>query len=196
MPIKYDRKTARYRTAGGRFVSPREVRKTIDKTFETVKKDMRVLGEALTTGGIDLRTFQTLMREQLKISHSLAASIGRGGRRQMSLSDWGKVGGGLKKQYAYLNKLSAQIEKGLVSDVQIINRAAAYSHGVRLAYYGMTTIAETAGDATVCRRIIQSKEGCKECAYYASLGFIPIDEMPEVGSLICGVFCLCEIQFR
>ncbi len=196
MAIKYDPKTNRYRTAGGRFISPREVRKTIDKTFEVVKKDMRALGEALTTGGIDLRTFQTLMREKLKISHSLAASIGRGGRRQMSLSDWGKVGGGLKKQYAYLNNLSAQIEKGLVSDVQIINRAAAYSHGVRLAYYGMTTIAETAGDATMCRRIVNSKEGCAECAEYAAFGWIPIEEMPEIGELQCSVFCACLLEFR
>ncbi len=68
MPIKYDRKTNRYRAANGKFISPKAVRKIIDKTFEIVKRDMRVLGEALTTGGIDLRTFQTLMREQLKIS--------------------------------------------------------------------------------------------------------------------------------
>lgn len=195
MPITHNRKTNRF-TIGGKVYSPRDVRRQIDKLFEIVKSDMRGLGEALTTGGIDLSTFQILMAEKLRISHGLAASVGKGGREAMALSDWGKVGGGLKKQYGYLNNLARQIELGKVSDVQLINRAGAYSHGVRLAFYGLATVAEKANGAEYARRIINSKEGCPECATYADFGWIPVEEMPEIGSLICGVFCLCEVEFK
>ncbi len=150
----------------------------------------------MTVGGITVAAWHASVKDKLKTAHSLVASIGRGGRAQMSQSDWGRVGSGLKEQYSYLQKLALDIEAGKVDAAfQIERRTANYAGSLRPAYYGLATIAEMGGNATMARRVINSKEGCAECAYYAALGFIPIEEMPEIGELICGVFCLCEIEY-
>ncbi len=95
-----------------------------------------------------------------------------------------------------MDKLRRDIETGRAGGLQIEQRTAAYALGVRPAYYGLATVAEMAGDATLCRRVINSKEGCVECSEVASYEFIPIEEMPEIGSLVCGVWCLCEVEFK
>lgn len=193
--IVYDSKRKRYRDAKGRFISPRAVRRQIDRVTEVVRDDLKAIGKSLATGAVTIGAWQILMRDKLKTAHSLVSAIGKGGRKQMTNADWGKVGAGLKKQYSYLNRLAKDIELGkVVAAFQIERRSAAYAMSLRPAYYGLATVAEQAGDAILVRRVINSKEGCAECESYAD-DFIPIDEMPPIGSLQCSVFCLCTLEF-
>jgi hypothetical protein len=44
--------------------------------------------------------------------------------------------------------------------------------------------------------VLNAKESCSECRAAASRGFIEVDEMPPVGSLLCKSFCRCRIEFK
>lgn len=193
MPVSFDKKTNRYRAADGRFISPRRVRREVDKTVEIVRKDFRALGSALANKSISVVEFHIQMEKQLRIAHSLTAAIGRGGRKAMTAKDWGAVGNDLKKEYGYLNKFVRDIEQGKVSPARLEARAANYAAGLRSGYYNSMTKGELAAGKSLVRRVINSKEGCAECASYTD--FIPIDDMPGIGELECQNRCLCELEF-
>lgn len=196
MPIRFDKRLNRYRAPSGQFISPERVRREIEKAVELVKTDMRAIGERLNRGEINLPQFQIEMTDALKAAHGLAASIGKGGRKQMTAKDWGAVGNDLKSQYKYLNRLAREIELGKVSPVQIANRAAAYGNGLRASFYRQTGENERDNGRTMAKRVVHSKEGCAECASWAAKGFVSIDEQPRIGGLICGSFCKCHLVYK
>lgn len=180
----------------GKFVSKKQIRASVDKTVEILRLDMRGLGKQLAMNKITLPEFQIQMRDKLKTAHSLTASIGRGGRKQMTNSDWATVGNNLKKQYGYLNKFALGLENGTISTASIESRAAAYAMSIREPFYKQQTKAEKLSGRTKCRRVLHAKESCSECASWAGRGFVEIDEQPDIGELICGNFCRCEIEYQ
>lgn len=196
MPIHYDKKTARYRGKNGQFISASSVKKQIEKVVEVVGKDMRGISQRFNEKKIDLKTWKKEMKEQIKTLHTLTASVGKGGRKSMTKSDWGKVGSEIKKQYAFLDKFASEIEKGKVTGAKLEYRASLYARAARKSFSSFEKDANSEAGKLKCRRIVHAKESCSDCLYYASLGYIDVDEMPDIGDLICGNGCKCELEYR
>ncbi len=135
------------------------------------------------------------MSELSKTILILSVAVGYGGRRQMGNREFGKIGAKVKKQNAFLDNFARLIELNKLSPPQIEHRASLYSKEARTGYFDAEREMITEAGKTMARRMINSREGCPECAKYAGFGFIPIDEMPEWGTLQCSVFCLCSIEY-
>jgi hypothetical protein len=191
--MKYDRKTARFRDEKGRFVTTETVRSQIEKVVDLVGRRNRDLTKRLNAGEIDLPSWKKQMRLNIKTLHTLSASVGRGGRRQMTKSDWGKVGSEIKKQYAYLDKFETAIKKRQISPLQAEFRATLYARSARTVFAQTEKVSNREAGKTLSRRVLHSSETCAECRDWASRGFV--EDQPALGSLICKSNCRCSIEY-
>lgn len=202
MPITYDKKTKRYKDSRGRFIPLKKVRFEIDKFIQEVAKKAGQIAVELTAGRIVIAVFQKQLRDVLKAAYTVAGSVAKGGWKQMSPSDWGKIGAKTKKQYGFLNNFALKIADGSLSIKQIEARAKSYPKSARTVYESSvmeahTDLAAELEDAEVlCERELHAKESCDECVDWASQGYIPVEDQPEIGSLECGDYCLCTIDYK
>lgn len=74
--------------------------------FNTTVDD---LARNLYDGKITLGFWEEEMRTQLRLLHTGAMAIGKGGWDNVTPSDWGKVGNILKEQYNYLHQFAKDI---------------------------------------------------------------------------------------
>lgn len=193
----WDTTIRRYRSAiGNHIVAHATIRRELEKFLAIVETDARGLAAKLVKGEIELADWQREMRDLLKASHTLAGAIGRGGREQMSKSDWGRVGGVSKKQYNFLERFATAIEQGTVTPSQIEYRAALYIKAARTTFYDGELESEKAGGRTMCRRRQRAKESCPECVEWAKKGWIEIEKMPRIGSLVCKQYCACFLEYK
>lgn len=191
--MNYDKKTNRYRDKKGRFVSPEQIRKQIEKVVDVVGRKNRSLTERLNKKQIDLSTWKKEMRQNLKNLHTLSGAVGRGGRKQMSKSDWGKVGAEVRKQYKFLDNFERDIKAGRVSPQMAEYRATLYGRSARSVHSKMEMVAN---EGRMCRRILHASESCAECRSWAGKGFVAVEDQPPIGGLICRSNCRCGIEYK
>lgn len=186
-------------------MSRKEIRAIIDKLTDYVTKRTKTLGAKVDAGEITTAAFNVEMRELLKSAHIIAASVGKGGRQQMTFSDWGKVGRKLNWQYKYLDRFTKKLERKVLSKANTVNRARTYVNAVYISYAQMfqesqMVSLEPSGDQTkdeniLVRLITNSDEGCPECAADEAEGWMKPEDMQELGTRICGDFCRCTLEF-
>lgn len=78
--------------------------------------------------------WRNAMRQEIKDEYIRQYLLGRGGRDQMTATDWGSVGGMLKEQYGHLDAFAAQVDAGALSEGQIRARARMYVASAREAF--------------------------------------------------------------
>ena len=195
MPITFDKSTGRFRDANGRFVAASRVHHEINKTVNKLENDLRLISSNLNQGKINLPEWQIQTANKLKIAHLSAAAIGKGGRKQMKVADWGKAGAAIREQYKFLNNFAREIERGKLSPNQISFRSASYAKAVRETFYKQEIELKKEAGFLYCRRILHAAESCVECFAWAAKGWVPIDEQPPIGGLLCRNFCRCELEY-
>jgi hypothetical protein len=199
MPHDYNAKTNQFTTARGRRIPVAEVRAAVDELVALVGERAADLGERYAAGKISIYDFHIEMRELLKAAHVVAASVGKGGYRRMTQADWGRVGAKLKSEYGYLAKLVRKIERGTLAKAHSAYRARKYAAGVVMSYHRtmrkerMRTPPDE--NRPQVRLVTHSKEGCSECAADESRGWVDPADMSELGTRICGNYCLCDLVF-
>lgn len=198
MPNVYNPNKKLYRNAQG-YIPRAKVRREIAKLTKHVQKEARRYARKYNAGG-NIAEFENDMRDLLKSAHIIAASVGRGGRERMTQRDWGVVGAKIKWQYGFLAKFAAKVAKGVTQAISEY-RAASYASAIYISY--QTAQLEEMQDAPerqlsgMRARLIQnSEEGCPECTADADKGWMPVEDMTEIGGRLCGDFCKCFIEFE
>ena len=192
--MTFDKKARRFRDAKGRFVTKQSVRDVVMKAGDVFRRKAKGFAEDLNEGRISHGEWKRKMSGLVKDNLIFSASIGRGGRKQMTKSDWGKVGSDIKREYRYLNKFAKATER--LSPLQIAARARQYAHAGFIAFSRTLAQTETAYNrATEAIRYRHASESCSGCRSYSGR-WMPVAEMPEIGSLQCGHRCRCHIEYR
>lgn len=196
MTFTYDINTARFRTRDGRFISAAEAKRRIEKKVTALEKQFRQTAKLFNNGKITLAEFQMRMAARVKSSVVSTAAIGRGGRKQMNQSDWGKVGVHIREQNKYLNRLARGIENGTISANQLEYRASLYARQMRTAFSETQATANKDAGRTLCKRVIYAMESCSACLDWSKRGFVAISEQPAIGSLTCLANCRCDLIYK
>jgi hypothetical protein len=201
MPHDYSLDKRQYRNANG-YISRRATKLAVDKLTKHVTRESARIAKRFEDGG-SAEEFNEAMRELLRSAHIVSASVGRGGRQQMTAGDWGRVGRKIKWQYGFLDRLTAKLERGKINTAY---RAKQYATAIYISYADSVMTAqkefiEGGGDANpknemMCYLEQNSEEGCEECTADAEAGSMPVSEMGELGSRICGDYCKCYIVFE
>ena len=97
--------------------------------------------------------------------------LGRGGRDQMTQSDWGRIGQMLRSQYGYLDGFMDEIANGNLTEGQIRSRLNMYYESAQSSYETMNAITR-------------------------GLNFRDLPAYPADGTTICLTNCKCYWDYK
>ncbi|MGI8765690.1 MAG: hypothetical protein ACR2KM_04130 [Gemmatimonadaceae bacterium] len=192
----WDRASARYRAASGRYVGAQDVRHALDEAIVSANDRITLLSERLRTRKISVDEWQLGMRQAVKETQLYGAASARGGWAQMSPADYGAVGRRVRDQYAYLDRFAADIRAGLPTDGQFLSRARMYGASARVSMEAVVRDEAILRGATEGRSVLHVAEHCAQCVDEAAAGFRPVDEVAPIGSRTCGVYDRCTMEYR
>lgn len=134
MPWIWEEGTTRYRDqATGRFLSAPDVRDLSSESVRIAGSGTDGLAGMLAEDQVNVRDWETLMRQSIKDEYIQQYVLARGGLEQMTAQDWGSIGGMLADQYRYLGNFSREIAAGELTESQIAMRSRMYIRSAREA---------------------------------------------------------------
>jgi len=187
-----------YSLETGVFVSRASVTAGLESVLDVSALRMNAVTQSLIDGNISIAGWQSEMMQQIKLTHTASAALSQGGFGQMTQSDWGATGALIKKQYKYLENYAADIANGTqVLDGRALVRSDMYADAANGTFWEMDKRSMIADGYEEGRRVLESgADHCDDCEEYASEGWMPIDEIPEIGDSQCMTRCRCTIEFR
>lgn len=201
----WDEISGRYRDLlTGRFVGQAAVSAELERYLATAQSNITVLSDQLRSGAINLQEWQLGMESNVKLSHTIAGALARGGWAQMTQSDWGWVGRKIRDQYKYLRNFAQEIANGTQPmDGRFMQRAKMYAQAARSTYQEMRRrYFRLSGKALSEARILtpgaehcEGGSGRPGCVELAALGKQPVGTLPPIGSAQCLTHCLCHFVF-
>jgi hypothetical protein len=195
---RFDRRLGRYRdVASGRLISDRVVRDGVDNLADLTSERMAGYSRALLDGSMSLADWQARMMADIKAAHVAGGVAAHGGRVQMSLADWGRVGQRVRAQYGYLRQFAQDITSGRQPlDGRLVARAQQYGQAARVAYETIKAADDRARGMTVERNVLHGRDHCAECPKLSERGWVTIGSLPPIGSRACRVRDRCTIERR
>lgn len=195
-PYRWDPRTARYHDASGRIVA--RTRLVLDQALNNAQKRMLDSAERLRAGKLSLRGFRDEMQRTLSETHLYSAAAARGGWKQMRQADYGRVGGELKSQYRYLNRMVKQIGAGEQKlDGSFIRRVKLYAQSGRKTYHKTERgVQQDLGMDEERNVLHRDAEHCDGCEVETRRLWVPIGELVPIGERDCLANDKCEIQYR
>ena len=187
----------------GRWVSKADVRALLEAEVDGWVEEVTGLTNRMLQGDVTVEVWEAEMRAMLKTAHCQQAMLGAGGRAQMGAAEWGRVGGILRQQYAYLRQFKQELTAGEFPQAalgRLLARARMYANAARREFYeAQQTVAARAG-FNQKRRVLSAAEHCPDCVEQANLGWVSISD-PRVtgvadGSTQCLTNCKCRIEYR
>jgi len=181
----------------GRFVSNLAINQAVDSVIAQAATHLAGLTQQLQSGAITLADWQAGMAQEIKLLHTGAAALGRGGWQQMSASDWGWTGQRIKQQYQYLTNFAHDIATGKQAmDGRLIARAMMYADATRSTQKEMQRRTGMLRGNLEERNVLGAAEHCAGCLSASGMGWVPIGTLPPIGARQCRSRCRCSIITR
>jgi hypothetical protein len=198
----WNQATRRYRDgATGRFVPQQTVFRELNRVIRVSERRMALVADGYREGRMSLVEFKLAMRLEVKTLHVATAIVSNGGLRQMDSRAWGEVGARLRSEYAYLNRFGRELSSGrLARDSKRVRaRARSYAANARMQFWQVTNarLLETGLTVLARRRkgAVQT-EHCAGCTRASSSAFVPLSQLPAIGTMECAWFCQCFFEYK
>jgi hypothetical protein len=188
-----------YNPETGRFLSRTQALGYVERSLEATASATDLLADYVANEMISVADWRLLMRQEIKSEYIRQACLGRGGRAQMTFSDWGVVGSQIKDQYRYLDDFARQIADGKLSEAQISSRSRMYVNAAREAFESMQErMATAAGYDEEVWVVNHALENCPDCLDFEAMGWQPVGTFPTPGdgSTQCLTNCGCTKEYR
>jgi hypothetical protein len=135
-PWQYDEPSRRYRdAASGRFVSAAGERAIRDDYIGRKQAAITEAAGKVASGELGVAEWERTMQRTLREMHGTQLAFGRGGRQQVTATEWQRLGGVVSEQERYLADFAAAIARGDLTPAQIAARAAMYGDAARSSYH-------------------------------------------------------------
>ncbi len=186
-----------YVDARGRFVPRAAVRTALDGVIDASAAAMRQASLDLQAGTTNTVGWQIAMERNLKTIHVASGALAKGGWAQADSETWAVVGRRVRAQYEYLRNFAYQVANGLPLDGQFLARSEMYAISGTGTYEAILRRDDLAAGYTEERRVTAGAEVCPECLSYASMGWQPAGELPDIGEASrCLTRCRCRYERR
>ena len=193
---EWDDAAGRYRGAGGRFVPRAEVRREIERGIAATRTRATRLAAQLQSRAITLDAWVAGMRDVVRDTHWGNLAAAKGGWAQLTPADYGRAGRAIRDQFGYLEGFADQIERGLPLDGRFLRRAAMYADAGRATYTRAERAEMTARGFDEERNIRYAGDSCDGCIAATARGWVPLGELPLIGTRDCLTGCRCELVYR
>lgn len=191
--VQWDAPSRRYRMASsGRFVARSEVVKTVDLIVSDTETYLQKLSRDFTDGRISLSDWQSAFAARLRAGHTLSAAIALGGKENVSVREWGRIGAFMREQYKYLQRFAIQIESGGKINFGRVNL---YARALRNTFLNAERLRMKKGQKA--RWKLNARESCTglgSCTEQASRGVQRVINFPLFGTRTCIHNCKCELE--
>ena len=200
MPVTFNAATQRY-VVNGKTVAPRAVRGLVEKDLDLSRARMQDLGRRLQSGDLTTLQFRKQMQAEISSLHVAHSAAGYGGWASMTPQRWGKVGSAVRKQNTYLEKAIADAaDPDYLQSKGFIARLGMYADAGVAAFEVARRESNVAAGYTECRNVEDADakhcEGPDSCPEQTAKGWVPVDEMVQIGARACGPRCRCELIYR
>jgi hypothetical protein len=198
----------RYVDPRGRFVSRAQVKAGLDEAVRKAGLEMQEITAQLRGGVLTvdrLAAWEYEMRARIKDVHLYSAAAARGGWDQMTPAMYGRVGAVLSRGAAGAGKGQFQYLEGFLQDLisgrqkmdgSLTRRAAMYATAARGTYAAEDGAGFAAAGYDEERNIRNSGDSCDGCVGASARGWVPIGQLPPIGSRTCLGACLCRMEYR
>lgn len=178
----------------GQVVSQRTIRTMIKRMKRIGGMELAALTEKLFADRITLAEWKRDFKKTIRSAHLVAGALATGSVAKAQKASVYRQR--IEREEEYLDNFGDQIRRNQAgSEAKAKARAASYMLGAA-ATFGILEMSERAlFGATEAIRIQTAAESCAGCEEYGG-EWMPIDDMPEIGSLDCGARCLCYIEYR
>lgn len=202
--IKYSTATARF-TVHGKEVGLRELRVQLGKFESRVATRIIDYNNKLWTGTWTVTHWRREMEKLFDNSHLIFGALALGSVAAAAADP--TVTRRRARDAAALARFATAIKNGGVPSLPVMqNRGRAYVRSFRVTYELLNHSAHILAGYTEAKRVLTPAEHCRnrvapggvqEGCYEAALrSWMPIAEMPPIGTLVCGQFCLCYLIYR
>jgi len=200
MAWKWNQTAARYyNTATGRFLSRTQAMGFVKDSIAATERAADLLANYVADGMLSAGDFRLMMRAEIKREYIRQACLAKGGRAQMTFSDWGTIGQQIKGQYKYLDNFAAEVAKGNLTEAQIRSRARMYINSSLQAFEGIQEkVAIEGGYDEESWHMNPALENCPDCKDFSDMGWQPVGTFPTPGdgSTVCLTSCGCHKEYR
>jgi hypothetical protein len=198
MAYIWDATTGRYLDADGDPVPARALRAAVRTVVDDSADRLGILAERFAAGRLDLVGWRDAVRQELRTSYGVAASLAQGGVAQMDSSARGFLGSQLREAYQFLDVFSLDVSQGRVDLASDAFRARAqmYAGGAHTTFYAFQERAASARGYQRERNVLEGGSAhCAGCEAEAARGWVPVGTLSIPGSRDCVSNCRCEIQY-
>lgn len=192
--LQFDATANRYRMAAtGRFVARSNVVSVVDALVEDSASYLRNISKDFTDGKLSLGEWQQLFADRLRAGHTLSAAIALGGKENVSLREWGRIGAFMREQYKYLQRFALQIEAGGRINFGRVNL---YARAVRNTFLNAERLRMKKNQKArwVLNHARESCTGIGSCTEQASRGVQYVRDFPLFGTRTCIHNCTCDFR--
>lgn len=198
MAYRWDAASGRYRDRSGRFLSGAVVRGAVDNVADLSSQRTADLSQRLLDGNLSLADWQNGLMQEAKAVHVAAGIAARGGKVQMSQSDYGAIGRRLRDEYGYIRQFARDIAGGIQPlDGRLIARARQYGQAGRATFTAITARDQKNRGMRFEKNLMSADEVCAGCKAESEKGWRPIGSLKLPGRrLPCRVNCRCRLVYR
>lgn len=195
--LTWDSRKQRY-VSPTKTLTPRETRSIIDDLVSATQKRLRDWAEQVQAGKLSIPKWQMLSAKEVKNIHTTVTVIANGGREEMTAAKWGKLGSDLKFQYRHLRDFAKEIPRRIDERTgAIAPRAEQYATSAWGTYENRVLERNKEFGLAVARRVtMHGSDSCDDCLDAEDEGWVPIDEVKEIGDSQCGARCNCTIDYE
>jgi hypothetical protein len=200
----FDRAKRLYENASsGKILSVEDLRSVVREFTESVLEDSDKLVTQLEKQK-NVAAWELEMRQLIKSTHGATGAIGAGGWKNLTLSQWGKIGATVRSEYGYLAEWGREIQvaydKGDAVDYNALkNYMRMYIRRANGTFENLLHLLETdSAETTEERRLLTiGAKHCHSCNVYFLMGWVPKGTLPFIGEdCECKSQCLCYFQSR
>lgn len=190
--VEWDNRLGQFRI-DGRLVSPETIRRVMNSVVSTARSQILRVTELLISGSYSNERWLEEMRRILKGGHAIASGLAFGGLD--STDGFLSFRERYDEEDDYLIGFYASRGAGAVSDGRTLARSLMYASALYVSWQIATTQQKKGAGFTEAMRIRTAAESCPGCIRYSGR-WIPIAQMPAIGSLQCRSNCKCYLIFR
>lgn len=192
--VQFDSATGRF-YFDGKTVSIRSIRAYLNRIEDRFGRKLSKLTQDLEAGRVTLAEWKRVFDRTVTSSHILAGALALGGIAVAVRNS--KVQTRIADELKFADAFAESIRsKKAGSFSKIRSRAKSYLMAASVTYSQIEQdVRGLMGMQTEAKRIRRAAESCLGCIQY-SYRWIPIADMPPIGSLQCRQHCRCYVIYR
>jgi len=193
--ISWDSTTARFKI-DGKIVAIETIRKELLRIETAQAKKMAGYADALEAGEITIDEWKDRMRKTVSSTHILMAALAAGSisavAENTTMERLNKI---IDSQFIYLSRFAESIQIAKPSAPTVKARSKSYLLAAAITFSVIQQIIKVSVGYTEARRIRRASESCPGCIQFSYI-WLPIEQMPAIGTLQCKWHCRCFLEYR